>query len=566
MSSIKLELSDWLYNAGIVGLINIIQHSGGEFQKINNQCIEIDSSQLENFEQKYFNYFIDKYLKFTSWYKIVEFQGYIENLDIENLSKEQIENINKYVDYIKYKLRLNSYRSAYKLSEDDSLDVLKLEKELKKINLTKKQTLDDVEVKEKVKLIINIIKEIIEYLGRKKVKQYILTKNIIYDIIDNFWGGVSFLHTSKSNIDMYSEYKEYFVDSAINYLNLDKSKDKYNCFTCENTLSKLSKPIAYELAWINKMGVDMSRKSSHFWNFNGDSYICPICNLVYSCIPAGFTVLKGKGLFINENSGVNTLININNQSLDNVSTIEQLEDISYFSLVDNMEQGAIEQTKKEVDNIQVVKLDSQNERRPYTFNILSKDKLKVINKHKEKLKSMIKVHIKISKDEYLNLYTEVLNRLYNGHNLFDLIYKLSYLNLNGNFKNMRYVDMILKMNKDLLRGGGEMSNIKIEDKLIDNCRSYGYYLRKAYEEKKAQNKLGGISYRLLNSLKTKNVTRFMDTLFNAYMYLNKPIPSTFAEALKDKEDFQTIGYAFLLGIQSGDGKSKNENKEEIVNE
>ncbi|WP_085829432.1 type I-B CRISPR-associated protein Cas8b1/Cst1 [Clostridium massiliodielmoense] len=565
MSKIQIELSDWLYNAGVVGLINILKHSEKKVKILNKQCIEIDSEQLVDFQNNYFKYFIDKYVKFTSWYKITSFQGYIESLDTENITKEDIKKVNDYIEYTKNKLKSNSYKSAYLLANDNSLDILNEEKSLKKINITKKQTLQDEEVKENT---INTINKVIEYLCKETVKKYVLTKNIIYDVIANFWGGVSFLHTSKNNSDMYKEYKDYFVDNTLNYVELDKSKDKYNCFTCNNTLSKLSKPIAYELAWINKTGVDMSRKSSHFWNMKGDSYICPICNLIYSCIPAGFTVFKGKGLFINKNIGVKTLTKINNQSLDNVTSIEELEQYSYFNIADNMEQGSISQSSKEIDNIQIVKLDSQNESRPYTFNIISKKKLEIIDKNKERLKSMIKIHIKISKDEYLNLYNEVLNRIYKGHNLFDLMYKLVYLNLNESFKKIGYLDMILKINNDLI-GGGKMSTNKIDDKLINNCRSYGYYLRKAYVEKGGKNKLGGISYRLLNALKTKNVSRFMDTLFNAYMYLGNPIPSTFIEALKDKENFQTIGYAFLLGLQGGDGKdgkADKENKEDVVNE
>ncbi|MCD3352072.1 type I-B CRISPR-associated protein Cas8b1/Cst1 [Clostridium botulinum D/C] len=567
MSKIQIELNDWLYNAGVVGLINILRHNEEKVKILNKQCIEIDSDQLQDFEKKYFDFFIDKYLKFTSWYKITSFEDYLEKIDVEKITKDDIDKLNKYIEYLKLKVKLNSFKSAYLLANDASVDILSEEKHLKKISIGKKQTLQDEKVKENIINNLNSIHKIIDNLCKENLKRYVLSKNIIYDVIANFWGGVSFLHTSKNNSDMYSEYKEYFVDGVVSYTDLDKSKDKYNCFTCNNTLSKLSKPIAYELAWINKTGVDMSRKSSHFWDMKGDAYICPICNLIYSCIPAGFTVLKGKGLFINKNTGINTLTKINNQSLDNVSSIEELEENSYFNIVDNMEQGSISQVSKEIDNIQIVKLNSQNERRPYTFNIISKDKLKIINKHKEQLKSMIKIHIKISKDDYLNLYNEVLNRLYNGHNLFDLIYKLIYLNLNGNFKNTVYIDMILKINNDLI-GGGKMSTNKIDDKVISNCRSYGYYLREEYVQKGAKHKLGGISYRLLNALKTKNVARFMDTLFNSYMYLNKQIPARFAEVLNDKVKFQTIGYAFLLGLQGGSGKNNNENekKEDISNE
>lgn len=77
---------------------------------------------------------------------------------------------------------------------------------------------------------------------------------------------------------------------------------------------------------------------------------------------------------------------------------------------------------------------------------------------------------------------------------------------------------------------------------------YGQYLRKIYDEGKDA-KLNGITYRLLNALKVKDVSRFMDTLINAYTYKREVIPVEFTKALEDTDKFQAIGYAFLIGLQ-----------------
>ncbi|OOB75238.1 hypothetical protein AXF41_09180 [Clostridium haemolyticum] len=132
MSKIQIELNDWLYNAGIVGLLNILKHNEEKIKIVSKQCVEIDTDQLKDFENKYFKYFIDKYAKFTSWYKITSFQGYLDSLDIENMTKEDIKKINDYIEYTKNKLKSNSYKSAYLLANDNSLDILKEEKNLKK--------------------------------------------------------------------------------------------------------------------------------------------------------------------------------------------------------------------------------------------------------------------------------------------------------------------------------------------------------------------------------------------------------------------------------------------------
>lgn len=563
MSTIRLELSDWLYNAGVAGIANILDVNDIAYDKGINY-IEFSDSALENFEEKYFKYFIKKYEKFASWYKIISFEGYIENFNIKEFEEKDLTFINNKIGDIKKKLTSNSYKSGYLVIENKELDLLKEEKKLKKIKKTKKQKIEDVA--DNIQEQFEIIKSIINYLKKDEVKRIILAKNVIYDVIQKFWADVSFLNKNNSKKDMYHEYNKYFLKETLEYIKADKSKYKYSCFTCDNKMSKLSKPAAYDLTWISKMGVDMSRKSSHFWNLNGDSYICPICNLVYSCIPAGFTVIKSKGLFINQNSSIDSLIKINKHTLEHNTSFEELEQESYFNIVESINQSSVEHFDKEIENIQIVKIDSDNQRRPYSFNVLSKDKLKVISDNKNMLKSMIKIHAKVSSKEYLNLYREVISRIYDGKNQFDLINKLFYLKLDSKFSKVQFIEIIIKINNNFL--GGRVKGKMVYYKDINNSKNYGLALKKAYSDKNAQNKLGGITYRLLNALKTKNTSRFMDTILNAYMYLNKQVPTTFVECLKDIDKFQTIGYAFLLGLQ-GEQFKKDDNeskKEDALNE
>ena len=65
MSKIRIETSDWLYNAGIVGLCNILEYADANVVKKNNY-IEFDEEELEDFGDKYFGYLIDKYENFNS--------------------------------------------------------------------------------------------------------------------------------------------------------------------------------------------------------------------------------------------------------------------------------------------------------------------------------------------------------------------------------------------------------------------------------------------------------------------------------------------------------------------
>ncbi|MGO5093021.1 type I-B CRISPR-associated protein Cas8b1/Cst1 [Clostridium sp. LCP25S3_F10] len=558
IANIKLELSDWLYNAGVVGICKIFETNDDYYEKHSNY-IEFDESLLENFEEKYFNYFINKYEKFTSWYKIVSIENQIENFSKDIVDQKYMDRLNKQIEYVKSKLKSASYKSGYEVIENKEMDLLKEEQNLKKIKKTKKQSIEDIipMIEEQNELLQGII----EYIKKEEVKKIIMSKNVIYDVIAKFWSDVSFLNSSNNKKSMYKEYKNYFLDDCINYIHEDREKFKYTCFSCENKISKLSKPASYDLTWINKMGVDMSRKSSHFWNLYGDTFICPICNLIYSCIPAGFTILKDKGIFINQNSNMDTLIKVNNTAIDNNTSFQELEEKSYFTIAENMKQSEFERSNKEIDNIQIVKLDSNNERRPYSFNVISKNKLKIIYNNRKNLRLLISKNAKIGDGSYINLYSEVIKRLYDNKNLFDLISELCYLKLGDKFKGLSYLKNIIKINNSFL--GGIMGK-KVYYKKIDDIQKLGFCLRKDYENKKADNKINGITYRLLNALKTKNSNRFMDTLLNAYMYIRKPIPTEFIEGLKDEAKLQTIGYAFLVGLQGDTSKLEN-NEEGAVN-
>lgn len=551
---IRLELSDWLYNVGIVGIANILAADGIEVDKGINY-IEIYEDMLEGFEEKYFKYFINEYETTTSWHKLLGYETVLDGFEKDKLTEKLLDKLNGIIEDVKKKLTSNSYSSAYLLFGETTYDFIKEERTLQKIKLSKKQSIEDAY--EPACIQIDKLKEIISHLRKKEVKRYIAAKNIIYDLIQSFWSDVSFLNKNNSKNNMYTEYEEYFIKPVLNYISDENVSGKYKCFSCGNEITKLGKPNSYDLTWLSKVGVDAARKSSHYWNYISDSNICPICNLVYSCIPAGFSILKGKGIFINENSSVSNLIEVNKLPVNQCGSYEELEELGYFNIIDILDRKQFDFSDKEIENIQIVKFDSNNERRPYTFNLLSKPKLQLMYQNRKKLKLLIKVYVKLGKNYYLNLYREVIQRLYSSKNQFDLINMLFVLHLQDNYSAIYCIDAILKINHDATMGrkGYKMGYYKE----IEDFKKAGKNLRKEYEGK---NKLPGITYRLVNALKTKNTPKFLDTLLNAYMYIGKPIPQDFANVLNDEERFQTIGYAFLIGL-NGDETKVNQIEDEV---
>jgi len=584
---VRIETADALFNAGITGFVNILKDANIAYVPTNNY-IEFDLSDLENFHIYYFEYFAKRYKELLSHTFIVT-KGK-DFLYKKEWDDKAIEEWNKYIERAKKNIKSNSYIAAYKMMSCTEVDLIEMEKKLKKLKLKKNQTVSDIqnEIHEQ----IHYLQTIIDFLEKEEVKKYILAKNIAYTIIDNFWGGVSFLHKSSTTTDIFEEYKKYFIDPIKLYYEEDHNKDKYVCFISNMPIKKLSKPHAYDMAWLTKMGVDMSRKTSHFWNLQSNTcYISPLINFIYSCIPAGFTFMNNQGYFVNCNSSVEALTRLNNNHemyvIKSDDNIQLLEARTYYQLIDFMENQKHKKAKYEVDNIQVIKFSNTDNKtdnfRPYTYNVLSKDKLEVIKRHQKSLNNMINRVVKTGDGSYLRIYQNVMERLYSNKNQFDLIGLLCRTNLPSKaeepirsnrlildivYLNNSFIGTIIQNQKE--KEDGSMSDYYsyVRRETIAYMENAGRKLAYNYKVRNASNKLGGITYRLLNALKTKDTGKFMDTFINAHLYAAREgeliIPPQMTEALTDEDKLQTLGYAFVLGLRSG-LNPKGEKKEEEEN-
>lgn len=109
---------------------------------------------------------------------------------------------------------------------------------------------------------------------------------------------------------------------------------------------------------------------------------------------------------------------------------------------------------------------------------------------------------------------------------------------------------------------------------VFKARKLGYALQIDYNSRinsseKYNKKLNSIAYRMLNALKTNNISAFMDSFINAYMYVMKPIPRLFSDYLNDEIQFKNIGYAFITGMigeKVEDNNKKGNKGSDIENE
>lgn len=543
-NKITLTLGDWLYNAGIVGLINILEHTKKKSVAFNERAVSFSIEELGEFEEKYFNYFIDTYEQTLTWSKIVSYKiqiSYFEREDYKNFTQESLDALNKYIEDLKRYLKSNSHVAAYNLI-NNHYPILDTEKKIKKISFNKNEKLEDKidEVRENTKL----INEVIAYYLLPEAKKYIAAKNVMYTVIKNAWTGVSMLNPQTKRKDMYQDYREYFLLEATKYYMINKSKFKFNCFTCDRPIENLDT----EMGFLNTRGFDTSRKTSHVWNYNNDVGICPICRLVYSCVPAGFTYVYSQGIFINNNSSLQKIVELSKRIKSDVFKSNNFNsNTTYKSIITAIQERENDSLTYELTDIQVVWYEKES----YRFNILSKQMLTVIKQSRNELDRIIKASYK-EIDTYFRLYEETVRRLFNNENLFLLIHKLLIYKLSKPeyvFYTMGNVNDLIRINFNYLKGVGYM--VEKEKDILKGYSVAGNLLHESYKNRNCENKLAGIAYRLLNALKTNNQGMFMDLILSCYLYVKQKVPSFFIDCLKEKEQFKTIGYAFVSGLIDG---------------
>lgn len=587
MNEITIKNSDWLFNCGILGLYNILRHNkidDGDDISLSHDELTFPVSRLENFEEKYFSYLIDTYEKIFSIYRITSFEKKMQNYEesgFENFNNRSLDSLNLQIEQVKRYLKSNSYVSAYEMIESEFYPVAPVakEKELEKVSLEENENAFDK--KSEIKMQIEILKEIVEFFKRKEVRKYIGGKNAMYSIIKNAWTNISFMNSKNKNPDMYKEFKDYFIKPVKEYLDEKDSinlKSKYRCASCNAKIKNLD----ISLGFMRKIGFDVSRKLSNVWDFNNYVAICPVCRLVYACVPAGFTYLDKRGIFVNYSMDLQESMRINQIIKNEVLSNSEGGTVIYRALQKQMNKKINETPSYELSDVQVVRFyrfynDQDKESIIYKFNIITKPILKTIE-NCEKCFEVIGNGSFSDGNVTRYLYNEVMNRLMNNENQFLLIQKLMHYKLSMPDKvkyNMNMIANILEINAEYLKEVGIME--KEAKDMIKTAKSHGFYLQKAYNDyakkddsnsisgagsngDKYNKKLGSIAYRMLNTLKTNNKHAFMDIMVNAHMYVQKPIPAIFAENLENDLNFKNLGYAFVTGMIGYTGEKKVDEK------
>lgn len=548
----KVSLDTFLYNAGIVGFIQVLENSKAEIDKdyiINEQDLSISKKFLKKADLS--QLYIDSMIKnFGDKSTISETFKNIDYL----ISKEGIEEkeFNSKINSIIDSLSSNSIKTGCETLQSNGLKI----KIQENINNIKKNKKDIDKIKKYLKEIQN------DYRNNKEVKQTLLMKNIMYAKIQPFWSNKAFLNPQKSKKDLKNEFYETFEKPLKSII--EETKGKYNCITCGMQTSS-----SMDTTFLFEVGVDTGRKKSAFWNCNPDSFICPICSFIYACSPLGFRDIGNLMFFINQNDSIKTLISMNIAG----RIIDEKKDAHYIAY-NTIINKALDEKMKELNSIQVIIRNKNG----YSFNTIGHDTLKIIKSIKGELEVISKSYLIIPKDNRFDIYKICLENILNFRNQWNLIYLL-LMNFEKDGEKGYTINYTVKTIFTILKIQIKQNHIFREDINMNDKINLSYIACKSgdemrriiigvnndrnlldMEEKEADNKLRGLVYQLINSIHTSNRDLFLSNITRLYTSMNLTIPNIFTRIFERDEDFKEIGYAYVLGLKGAyyNNKEKGE--------
>lgn len=606
---IKLELSEWFYNMGLVGFNRILKKAEeDDLIKLNDynynseeNFLEFENTLLENFHEYYFNYFFNRYdvhertsKQLHQWFIISKKEEKFESA--LKVIKDTIKKIN---DKIK------------KYDEEAFMKSDEIYKTLSKVK--KYDNLNEVE---------KCIEDFLNVLSKENINKKLTLNMFKFILSSSFFGQVSFLNVVSTNKSLQEQkdimFKDYIkpileeinlneniqgnaeevflnIKEALktvlskdiekvyktiekNFIKKKKNADEIRNFidgneyhTCSLCCNNKSFGGTYAEGSFTPLAVSADNSKNMFWEFNTEYPICNLCKLVLFCTPAGcidiYKNYMGKDVdienkhyfaFVNMDTNFDELCKYNN-NLEGKKDKENPYKEFIIDIVEELQQKSAWQ----LQNILFVEFNADYSSKKSKMNYFNMPKYVALYFAKSS-KSISAV-----KDELFK--SELIDNILSGKDIKFIIDKKlrDCIKKNNNYAYDCFNGVIIRNTLSNFRGGYEnMEGKTVENKNEQDAKrlyviyARGQELNEYFKESNAENKISSIAYRLLNSAKANNKNEFMDTLIRVHISAQKEIPAIFLNSITEKDfDFENVAHAFISGLISGKFE-KSDNKEE----
>ena len=332
------------------------------------------------------------------------------------------------------------------------------------------------------------------------------------------------------------------------------------CFFCNERYAyeKNRKPKTFGAENFTPLSASSETAENFFYNGRNTIYLCAHCEIFLFFSAFGFTKTPRKTyLFVyvpdlTESYRLNDKLQIEK----NISA-DWLKE-SVLEVVKDLEKEKAEWLYQNIYVVEIEKAD-KNKANVYSFSIPLR----------------ITRAIKLFIDKYpplLNdIFPDFLDYIYSEKNLYELLFKIlvGYFFAESKYSG-KVNDKVINFGKNLAKNKGkerkpldesilylskfqEVLNMNEKEKVekqIDWAYSEGLRVKERLEKKyneKAKKKIEGISYKILDAIRRRDIDAFQQNLIRAYLEVEREIPYVFVEALKE-ENFNRVAYAFLVGL------------------
>jgi len=558
---ITLYPSNWLYNAGVVGFLRVLEFGGKRraFEFKGDGSVEVEISALDGFEIYYFEYASKLYLlQNLNLKEIINFAKGLKNKESNKIiSKiQELENgIQRRVFNLKGNKKWSTFRKEVLNIKTESMRKVKeIVRELKKSLNTKKERRKIKEIVDNInKYFADICFSVFDFKAQA-------------DFLGRFYfNKVVIANPKGENLKRPEDFKERYLNPILEMLNRENGDNL--CILCgknypEEGLSELSE------GDFSILGIS-SNTFANFYNYyamNGVSYNrkCHLCQLILLCAFAGFNLkpwqmreLDGTDyIFVNYPS-FEEVFSVNNKLqtlLDKFHLGIFTEKINtYFKSFELILQLAKKKTRWLLENTYFaeIKVSARKDQAKPKFVYFNIDKAfsEIFSEFKlDTLLNNLSFLYEIYKGNSVYLSTEILKRLIEKKPLIHIAFKMLSEKLSERDKYMLPIWSLILL--EFLINQKRRLNMSAE-KSYGILKSIQAVSRRSFSiEEIDQEKRFHISQRFLTLIRGGRKEDFYHELLRLFVVYKKPVPENLFSLLTESEEisFQEKALAFLTGF------------------
>lgn len=559
---IRLYLEDWATNTGILGFYRILEHAETDLFEIEETYIDFDPKLLQDFPEWFFNYAFDMF----------------------SVANEKENKMNTYLTYAtsNFKRFKDFIFADIKGTENKLSKRLPIEGGTLKELFNRKK---DVSTIEELK---TITKGYLKLLKQEQVNE-VLTLNMIRFRLGELHGQTSFLQRSRNTLNR-SEYEQFLARDFVQPILLEQEVlavlhssnsineaievlDKMIQQTDNENFKKLAKqtittlkkdellycPVIqgqfaltdYTEAVFLPNAVSLANATNYTWNNQKTFPISNLYRLIMFCSVFGLYKDGETYSFIQTDEDFDALAEVNDLFVTNKKQNNPFEVFLYDTLKE-----AKDKAKWISKNMLIVEFQNSGKKTTLTQNFLSEHAIQYLQERGGR---------EIDHIKYPQFRNVIIRKLLNGEHFFRDITIQLRKNVDNNYSSYdTYAATLAMFHLNRIKECYGMSNETREaqyesmQKRIHYALMDGREVRRRLTERRMENKIPGITYRLLNALTTNNRQQFFETLFRTFLLVEKNT-SMYVDATREhSSEFEGIASALLSGLNDKPYKKEGE--------